>query len=167
MLRLMLLSVLLSDTATLSTAIYRYLADEDGQVLLPCVYRGGGGALTQPVNAFWRDKDDRVVLDIVNGSPDKMDPKFRGRVVSFKDEYKRGNLSILITRLRLQDAGPYECDIPKVEFHTKITLTITPKVSVQPTAADTTSFAADTNEAAIYALGNLTLLLCLGLVQVL
>ncbi|CAI5678061.1 unnamed protein product [Oreochromis niloticus] len=164
MLGLMLLFMLLSDTATLSTA-NRDLADEDGQVLLPCVYRRG--VLTQPVNAFWRDKDDRVVLDIVNGSPDKMDPKVRGRVVSFKDEYKHGNVSILITRLRLQDAGPYECDIPKVEFQTKITLTITRKVSVQPTAAETTNYATDANEAAIYALWNLTLLLCLGLVQVL
>lgn len=164
MLGLMLLFVLLSDTATLSTA-NRYVADEDGQVLLPCVYREG--VLTQPVTAFWRDKDDKVVLDIVNGSPDKIDPKFRGRVVSFKDEYKHGNLSILITRLRLQDAGPYDCHIPKVEFQTKITLTITRKVLVQPTAADTTNYAADTNEAATYALWNLTLLLCLGLVWVL
>lgn len=164
MLGLMLLFVLLSDTATLSTA-NRYVADEDGQVLLPCVYREA--VLTQPVTAFWRDKDDKVVLDIVNGSPDKIDPKFRGRVVSFKDEYKHGNLSILITRLRLQDAGPYDCHIPKVEFQTKITLTITRKVLVQPTAADTTNYAADTNEAATYALWNLTLLLCLGLVWVL
>lgn len=83
-------------------------------MLLPCVYRGG--VLTQPVTVFWRDKDDMVVLDIINRSPDKMDPKFRGRVVSFKDEYKHENLSILTTRLRLQDAGLYECDIPEVDF---------------------------------------------------
>ncbi|XP_063322652.1 CD276 antigen homolog isoform X2 [Pelmatolapia mariae] len=103
-----------------------------GEVLLPCVY---SGKLSKQVNAFWRDKNDNVVLDIVNGKEDKIvqSPKFKDRVFSFKDQYETGNLSILIKGLRADDAGPYECDIPKVEHQTKMTLKLTEKPAVKIT----------------------------------
>uniref|UniRef100_A0AAZ1Y3T6 Ig-like domain-containing protein n=1 Tax=Oreochromis aureus TaxID=47969 RepID=A0AAZ1Y3T6_OREAU len=97
------------------------------EVLLPCVY---SDQLSESVTAFWRDKDDKVVLDIINSREDKIDAKFKGRVVSFPNQYKDGNLSILIKGLRADDAGPYECDIPKVDFHTKMTLKVTEKPGV-------------------------------------
>uniref|UniRef100_A0A3P9B6R2 Ig-like domain-containing protein n=1 Tax=Maylandia zebra TaxID=106582 RepID=A0A3P9B6R2_9CICH len=81
-----------------------------GEVLLPCVY---SEKLSEPVTAFWRDKDDKVVLDIIESKEHKIDPKFKGRVVSFPDQYKTGNLSILIKGLRAENAGPYDCNIPK------------------------------------------------------
>ncbi|XP_005748583.1 sodium channel subunit beta-4-like [Pundamilia nyererei] len=101
-----------------------FIGDE---VLLPCVY---SEQLSEPVTAFWRDKDDKIVLDIINGKEDKMDPKFRGRVFSFPNHYKTGNLSILIKGLRADDAGPYDCDIPKVDYQAKMTLKVTEKPGV-------------------------------------
>uniref|UniRef100_A0A3B4GDY2 Ig-like domain-containing protein n=1 Tax=Pundamilia nyererei TaxID=303518 RepID=A0A3B4GDY2_9CICH len=93
-----------------------------GEVLLPCVY---SEKLSEPVTAFWRDKDDKVVLDIIESKEHKIDPKFKGRVVSFPDQYKTGNLSILIKGLRADNAGPYDCNIPKVDYQTKMTLKVT------------------------------------------
>uniref|UniRef100_A0A3P9C5L5 Ig-like domain-containing protein n=1 Tax=Maylandia zebra TaxID=106582 RepID=A0A3P9C5L5_9CICH len=93
-----------------------------GEVLLPCVY---SEKLSEPVTAFWRDKDDKVVLDIIESKEHKIDPKFKGRVVSFPDQYKTGNLSILIKGLRADNAGPYNCNIPKVDYQTKMTLKVT------------------------------------------
>uniref|UniRef100_A0A3Q4H8W1 Ig-like domain-containing protein n=1 Tax=Neolamprologus brichardi TaxID=32507 RepID=A0A3Q4H8W1_NEOBR len=92
------------DSASVRTG---FIGDE---VLLPCIC---SNQLSEPVTAFWRDKDDKVVLDIINSREDKIDAKFTGRVFSFPDYYKNGNLSILIKDLRADDAGPYECDIPK------------------------------------------------------
>uniref|UniRef100_A0AAZ1XLD2 Ig-like domain-containing protein n=2 Tax=Oreochromis aureus TaxID=47969 RepID=A0AAZ1XLD2_OREAU len=100
------------------------------EVLLPCVY---SEQLSEPVTAFWRDKDDKVVLDIINSREDKIDPKFKGRVVSFPDQYKNGNLSILIKGLRADDAGPYDCNIPKVDYQAKMTLKVTEKPAVKLT----------------------------------
>uniref|UniRef100_A0A3Q4H249 Ig-like domain-containing protein n=1 Tax=Neolamprologus brichardi TaxID=32507 RepID=A0A3Q4H249_NEOBR len=105
-----------------------------GEVLLPCVYSEW---LSEPVTAFWRDKDDNVVLDIINGKEDKMDPKFRGRVFSFPNHYKTGNLSIIIKGLRADDAGPYDCDIPKVDYQTKMTLKVTGQFSITSTLLGT------------------------------
>uniref|UniRef100_A0A669B5L5 Uncharacterized LOC109201566 n=1 Tax=Oreochromis niloticus TaxID=8128 RepID=A0A669B5L5_ORENI len=104
-----------------------FIGDE---VLLPCVY---SEQLSEPVTAFWRDKDDKVVLDIINSREDKIDPKFKGRVVSFPDQYKNGNLSILIKGLRADDAGPYDCNIPKVDYQAKMTLKVTEKPAVKIT----------------------------------
>ncbi|XP_076736079.1 T-cell surface glycoprotein CD4-like isoform X1 [Maylandia zebra] len=101
-----------------------------GEVLLPCVY---SEKLPKEVNAFWRDKDDNVVLDIFNGREGKMDPKFKSRVFSFPNQYETGNFSILIKGLRADDAGPYDCDIPKVDYQTKITLKVTEKPAVKIT----------------------------------
>uniref|UniRef100_A0A669F6D6 Uncharacterized LOC109201566 n=1 Tax=Oreochromis niloticus TaxID=8128 RepID=A0A669F6D6_ORENI len=100
------------------------------EVLLPCIY---SDQLSESVTAFWRDKDDKVVLDIINSREDKIDAKFKGRVVSFPNQYKDGNLSILIKGLRADDAGLYECDIPKVDYHTKMTLKVTEKPAVKIT----------------------------------
>uniref|UniRef100_A0A3P9D9W7 Ig-like domain-containing protein n=1 Tax=Maylandia zebra TaxID=106582 RepID=A0A3P9D9W7_9CICH len=82
------------------------------EVVLPCIY---SERLSESVNTFWRDKDDKVVLDI-NSREDKMDPKLTGHVFSFPDQYKTGNLSIIIKDLRADAAGQYECDIPKVSL---------------------------------------------------
>uniref|UniRef100_A0A3Q2VI58 Ig-like domain-containing protein n=1 Tax=Haplochromis burtoni TaxID=8153 RepID=A0A3Q2VI58_HAPBU len=105
-----------------------------GEVLLPCVY---SEKLPKEVNAFWRDKDDNVVLDIFNGREGKMDPKFKSRVFSFPNQYETGNFSILIKGLRADDAGPYDCHITKVDYQTKITLKVTGQFSSTSTLLGT------------------------------
>uniref|UniRef100_A0AAX7UWU5 Ig-like domain-containing protein n=1 Tax=Astatotilapia calliptera TaxID=8154 RepID=A0AAX7UWU5_ASTCA len=105
-----------------------------GEVLLPCVY---SEKLPKEVNAFWRDKDDKIVLDIINGREGKMDPKFKSRVFSFPNQYETGNFSILIKGLRADDAGPYDCHITKVDYQTKITLNVTGQFSSTSTLLGT------------------------------
>uniref|UniRef100_A0A669E6D4 Uncharacterized LOC109194350 n=1 Tax=Oreochromis niloticus TaxID=8128 RepID=A0A669E6D4_ORENI len=121
-LRVFLLSSL--SLASSQSVMTGFIGDE---VLLPCVY---SEKLSEPVSAFWRDKDDKVVLDIINSREDKIDAKFKGRVVSFPNQYKTGNLSIIIKDLRADDAGPYDCTIPKVDYQTRITLKVTEKPAV-------------------------------------
>ncbi|KAL3999927.1 protein amnionless [Sarotherodon galilaeus] len=118
----MLVCLLCSRSSASSQSVKTgFIRDE---VLLPCVY---SEKLSEPVTAFWRDKDDKVVLDIINSREDKIDAKFTGRVLSFPDYYKNGNLSILIKDLRADDAGLYECYIPKVDYQAKTTLNVTEK----------------------------------------
>lgn len=100
----------------------------DGWILLPCVYRAP--VMYDSLNVFWRDKDDRVVLDVFNGKISKMDPMFDSRVVTFQDQYKQGNFSIVLTNLRLEDAGPYDCHVPRLSFHTKVLLRVTDRMLV-------------------------------------
>lgn len=100
-----------------------FVAYKDDWFLLPCVCREP--VRSESLSFFWRDKDDRVVLDIINGKTDKIDPVFASRVVSFPDEYKHGNFSIVITKLRIQDTGPYDCNVPHVSFETKMFLKVT------------------------------------------
>ncbi|MEQ2179297.1 hypothetical protein GOODEAATRI_023301 [Goodea atripinnis] len=77
-------------------------------VLLPCT-----SSRSSAVDVFWRDKDDKVLLDIKNDKPDpgSRDPKFKGRVSSFPEEYQKGNFSIITGKLELGDDGNYECTI--------------------------------------------------------
>ncbi|XP_047211254.1 V-set domain-containing T-cell activation inhibitor 1-like [Girardinichthys multiradiatus] len=77
-------------------------------VLLPCT-----SSKSSAVDVFWRDKDDKVLLDIKKGKPDLglQDLKFKGRVSSFPEEYQKGNFSIIMGNLELGDAGNYECTI--------------------------------------------------------
>ncbi|MEQ2219395.1 hypothetical protein XENOCAPTIV_017197 [Xenoophorus captivus] len=77
-------------------------------VLLPC-----NSSRSSAVAVFWRDKDDKVLLDIKNDKPDpgSRDPKFKGRVSSFPEEYQKGNFSIITEKLELGDDGNYECTI--------------------------------------------------------
>lgn len=105
-----------------------FVAYKDDRVLLPCVSRAH--KKYESINVFWRDKDDRIVLDIINGKAEKIDPAFNDRLVSFPDEYKHGNFSIVITKLRLQDTGPYECTISQVSFETQMFLKVTERALV-------------------------------------
>ncbi|KAK5621335.1 hypothetical protein CRENBAI_009944 [Crenichthys baileyi] len=77
-------------------------------VLLSCI-----SSTSSAVDVFWRDKDDKVLLDIKEGKPDpgSQDPKFKGRVSSFPEEYQKGNFSINMEKLELGDDGNYECSI--------------------------------------------------------
>ncbi|XP_069577318.1 matrix remodeling-associated protein 8-like isoform X1 [Brachyistius frenatus] len=94
-----------------------------GNVLLPCVYNE---PLPPGVSAYWRDKEDGVVLDIVKGSENtaRQDEKFKGRLISFPDRYGKGNFSIVMTMLQPADSGPYDCHITKVDVDRKVILTV-------------------------------------------
>ena len=94
-------------------------------ILLPCVYRGGV-PLSDDVDVYWRDKDDKNVLNIENGiqSEVSQDQIFRSRVRGFPDQYQKRNFSIILKNLQQSDGGPYDCHIPKVEFSHRVQLNV-------------------------------------------
>ncbi|KAK2917266.1 hypothetical protein Q8A73_004012 [Channa argus] len=106
-------------------------------VLLPCVY-SEEDPLPETVSVYWRDKDDNIVLDIIDSSPKKGlgDLMFRERVESFPELFKNGNFSIILRKLQQTDAGLYECHIPKVDFQVKVSLMVS---DAQAAAATTTT----------------------------
>ncbi|XP_067357306.1 V-set domain-containing T-cell activation inhibitor 1-like isoform X3 [Channa argus] len=111
-------------TLTTVTSNDQVTGDIGGDALLPCFYNGGG--LPGKVTAYWRDKDDNNVLDIIQNVPNNssQNSKFKGRVTSFPDLYKKGNFSIVLKNLQKQDSGVYQCDIIAVDYTNKVTLTV-------------------------------------------
>uniref|UniRef100_A0A673KFI6 Ig-like domain-containing protein n=1 Tax=Sinocyclocheilus rhinocerous TaxID=307959 RepID=A0A673KFI6_9TELE len=65
----------------------------------------------QDINVHWRDKDRRIVCDIVMGhySQEFQDQRYKNRVETFPDEYLTGNVSIKLKNLEHTDAGKYTC----------------------------------------------------------
>ncbi|XP_070814164.1 ICOS ligand-like [Chaetodon trifascialis] len=120
---LFMLLVFKVNTAICQVNVQAFIGDT---VLLPCIYSQG-----QPVqkNVFWRDKDDSVVLDIIKDRPDlsTQNEKFRQRVVSFPDEFVKGNFSIQLKDVQQADSSPYECHIPSEDFQERLVLTVSGK----------------------------------------
>ncbi|CAJ1087432.1 ICOS ligand-like isoform X2 [Xyrichtys novacula] len=105
-------------------------AQTGGSVLLPCIY-SGAEPLPETASVFWRDNNNSVVVDITRRNPDisNQNPKYKGRVISFQEQFQVGNFSILLKDLTEADNSSYECNIPKVDFVQRLFL----KVSGQRT----------------------------------
>uniref|UniRef100_A0A3Q2PTE8 CD276 antigen homolog n=1 Tax=Fundulus heteroclitus TaxID=8078 RepID=A0A3Q2PTE8_FUNHE len=95
---------------------------------LPCIY--SDSKLTN-AKVFWRDTSDRNVLDIKDGKEDvsNQNEKYKGRVSSYPEEYSKGNFSITLKNLQLQDSGVYDCFIYSADTHRAVSLI----VSAEPT----------------------------------
>ncbi len=62
-------------------------------------------------SAFWRD-DSKTVCDFNGGNRTcHQDLKYKDRVETFSEEYKKGNFSIKLNRLQKTDARKYICHI--------------------------------------------------------
>ncbi|KAF6737190.1 T-cell surface glycoprotein CD4 [Oryzias melastigma] len=129
--------VLLLLAAALSSVIYQVSAVDGsvgGSVLLPCIFTD-----SPSTKVFWRDKDDNVVLNIENGSPvySSQNMRYRKRVTSIKEEIGKGNFSILMKNLQVNDSDTYVCTILPGVNERRVQLTVTEKVS--PTSAGKTA----------------------------
>ncbi|KAM4560345.1 V-set domain-containing T-cell activation inhibitor 1-like [Odontesthes bonariensis] len=130
-----------------------------GSVMLPCSY---SGSLPQKVDAFWRNGNTKVVLDIKDGGQNfaTQDQRYKGRVSSFPDQYQKGNFSIILENLQLEDAGTYECIILTVNYRWKVNLKVSEKaVTERSTPGPPSGGAAGTN-LHVFLLSALCLLLC-------
>ncbi|XP_022073243.1 uncharacterized protein LOC127530214 isoform X2 [Acanthochromis polyacanthus] len=103
-----------------------------GTVVLPCIY---SDPLPPTFSVYWRDKDDLSVLDIVKSSENKTSQhqRFRQRVSSFPQLYRDGNFSVEMKELKLEDQGPYECEVLGAQFKRKVTLKVSDVQKVSPT----------------------------------
>lgn len=110
-------------TASCQLPVAAFIGDA---ALLPCVY-SMVDPLPETANVFWRDKDDSVLLDIKRRVPDfsTQNQKFRGRVSSDRELYRKGNFSVQMENVTASDSGPYECHIPAVNFVQKVKLSVT------------------------------------------
>ncbi|XP_018522672.1 uncharacterized protein LOC108877188 isoform X2 [Lates calcarifer] len=97
-------------------------------VLLSCIYNNSTSVL-EKVFIYWLDGDNRVMLEIVQSAPDfgPQHYKFRGRVVTFPDLYRRGNFSIVLQNIQQVDDSTYHCHVEPVDFHQVIRLTVSGK----------------------------------------
>ncbi|XP_041637925.1 ICOS ligand-like isoform X2 [Cheilinus undulatus] len=132
---ILLLSILVFSVITVSGQ-ERIKAQVGDSVLLPCVY--DKGLVPDTADVFWRDNNNSVVLEIIKKKPDLtgQNNKYKNRVTSFESEYGRGNFSIQMTNLQLDDSSSYECHIIKVDFIQKLVLTVSER---RVGAADSTS----------------------------
>ncbi|KAI2646985.1 ICOS ligand [Labeo rohita] len=83
-----------------------------GSVVLPCSSAESKLELKE-MFVFWRDKDSRIIYDLNEGTDSlkSQDPRYKNRVQTFPDEYKRGNFSIKLIHLTHADAGQFNCYI--------------------------------------------------------
>ncbi|XP_072234625.1 CD276 antigen homolog [Leuresthes tenuis] len=70
--------------------------------ILPCSFQGGSDVIihwTPPNHAYYFNQDQ--IRD--------QDQRFRGRTSLFQDQISSGNASLLLTGVKVQDQGRYEC----------------------------------------------------------
>uniref|UniRef100_A0A672M6B4 Immunoglobulin V-set domain-containing protein n=1 Tax=Sinocyclocheilus grahami TaxID=75366 RepID=A0A672M6B4_SINGR len=61
-----------------------------------------------------RDDEGKKVCDIIGGSiAEDQKPKYKDRVETFPEEYKKGNFSIKLSSLQKTDARKYHCFIKR------------------------------------------------------
>uniref|UniRef100_A0A3B3URB6 Ig-like domain-containing protein n=1 Tax=Poecilia latipinna TaxID=48699 RepID=A0A3B3URB6_9TELE len=86
--------------------------------VLPC-YSGSAAD-----KVFWRDKDDKNLLDINKDTPNPnlQDQRYKGRVSWSETEFKKKNYSITLEKLKLEDNGTYECAFVIDEVESKKTI---------------------------------------------
>ncbi|RXN35792.1 CD276 antigen-like protein [Labeo rohita] len=79
-----------------------------GSVVRPCSSAESKLELKE-MFVFWRDKDNRIIYDLNEGTDSlkSQDPRYKNRVQTFPDEYKRGNFSIKLINLTHTDAGQF------------------------------------------------------------
>ncbi|XP_059425697.1 CD276 antigen homolog [Carassius carassius] len=81
-----------------------------GSVLLPCSSTQHDLKL-QDTDVFWRNKASESIYDLIKGteSLESQNSRYKNRVQTFPDEYKRGNFSIKLIDLTHADAGTFIC----------------------------------------------------------
>ncbi|MEE6511059.1 hypothetical protein FKM82_017255 [Ascaphus truei] len=106
-LQVLLLAYILVSGAR-STEITGFMAEN---VLLPCVVTHDDEFMLQNLVVNWQRENREVVHSFFYGKdhPDYQEKGFHGRTQLFPQEFPRGNLSLVLKRVRPSDAGKYVC----------------------------------------------------------
>lgn len=76
----------------------------DADIILPCLYEIG----SEPV-IYWRKQDSETIHSFFKDTDQIVGTQYINRTSLFHDEIKKGNASLLLKRLRLQDEDSYTC----------------------------------------------------------
>ncbi|XP_072254834.1 CD276 antigen homolog [Pyxicephalus adspersus] len=88
-------------------------------VILPCFFRPNEKLSHSSLNILWRLKSGNIRVHIfLNGIFEKQfqDKKFSERTKLFKEEFPKGNASLLLKDIQVSDAGIYECSVIITEY---------------------------------------------------
>ncbi|XP_007544558.1 CD276 antigen homolog [Poecilia formosa] len=127
-----------------------------GQVVLPCVYKD-----PVPQKVFWRVDDVNPVFDIIDWKPSTASQisKYKDRVSSFPSEYSKGNFSLLLKDLRLDDAKLYECKIIDSNQPVVVQLRVSVKDEQKTTTPPPSGAAASSQRLSVFLLFAVSLLI--------
>ncbi|KAL0970748.1 hypothetical protein UPYG_G00246750 [Umbra pygmaea] len=98
------------------------LVGED--VILPCTLRNNVSTVNAVKEAVEWQKMDLTQKDVhfyTDSRDSNMDqiPSYRGRTSLFKEELRKGNISLKLTSVKLSDAGEYSCSVPSLHRNEK------------------------------------------------
>uniref|UniRef100_A0A452J1Q8 Ig-like domain-containing protein n=1 Tax=Gopherus agassizii TaxID=38772 RepID=A0A452J1Q8_9SAUR len=81
-------------------------------VLLPCIVGEEGVMHLAEVTVNWQDSETQEIVHSFYDGKDHLEhqgERFRGRTQLFPQEFSKGNASLLLKRLTLNDTGNYSC----------------------------------------------------------
>ncbi|KAF5896073.1 antigen like protein, partial [Clarias magur] len=99
------LMLVINEVSSQSVTVEAALGDS---VILPC------SSSRHEKDVFWRYRGTKVVYDIIDGKENfhDQDGEYRYRVKGFPSEFTKGNYSIRLSDVKLNDTGTYSCKIP-------------------------------------------------------
>ncbi|KAG7334452.1 hypothetical protein KOW79_002859 [Hemibagrus wyckioides] len=101
------------------------VAQLGGSVLLPCFIESP--LPLEGLQVEWRKKDSDSLVSLFQqgkSRPDLQSQVFKGRVDFFQDELLKGNFSILLKNVLLEDAGGYRCKVNTSQGFTEVMMEV-------------------------------------------
>ncbi|XP_041442613.1 CD276 antigen homolog isoform X3 [Xenopus laevis] len=83
----------------------------DKDVILPCGFTPSEGFSTKNLSVFWKLPNQQQDYGFVLGEDlqENQSPQYKDRIGLFHEELSKGNMSLLLQRVRLTDEGIYIC----------------------------------------------------------
>ncbi|GCC34679.1 hypothetical protein chiPu_0013154 [Chiloscyllium punctatum] len=104
--------VLLSDQLQISVWDGSVLAIHNGNAILPCQFFGG--FLSNQIIILWQRVETKEILwsyYLGENQLNQQSLEYSGRVSLFPEELKRGNASLKLENIKLNDTGKYMCSV--------------------------------------------------------